>query len=203
MKGDKAIRRLKYLVFALTQCLEATEIPYVIVGGITIGAYGIGRSTEDVDVLIQLDASNTAKIQLLSKCFEEQSLSVTTYEITKGLQENSHITVFDTLNPMLRIDLSPISTNTSLETFKNRVEVDLFGDKRGIWINSPETLIAIKLSPGFHSEQDVKDAKGILLRSGKLLDWKKLESLCDYMNCANRLRELRNEISKYDSANIE
>lgn len=195
MKDERGIRTLKDLVFVLVDCLETLEVGYVIVGGVTIGAFGIGRSTEDVDVLIKLDASQTVKIQQLAKCFEENNLSVTPYELTKGLQEKSHINVLDMLNPMLRIDLSPISTNTSLEAFSSRIEVDLFGVKRKVWINSPESLIAVKLSPGFQSEQDLKDVKGILLRSREHLDWETLEDLCDRLKCAEKLKELRDQIA--------
>ena len=77
-------------------------------------------------------------------------------------------------------------------TFNNRISVDLFANGKKIWINSPETLIAVKLAPGYRSEQDQKDVKGILLRSSEQLDWKLLEEFCTKLGGLKLLKELKN-----------
>lgn len=190
MKGEKAIRTYKELLIDFTNCLEEIEIPYVIVGGATVGVFGIGRSTEDIDVLIKLRASDSDRIHQLVGCLNEKSLSVTNFEIKTGLEEKGHITIFDLKNPMIRVDLSPISNKLALNTFNNRIRVDLFGNEKYVWINSPEALVAIKLSPGFQSEQDISDVKGILLRSKETLKWEKLRQLCNQVGSRKQLEEI-------------
>ncbi|MFX0116061.1 MAG: DUF6036 family nucleotidyltransferase [Candidatus Hodarchaeota archaeon] len=195
MKDEKTIRTFKELVMTLVECLEAIKIPYVIVGGATVGAFGIGRSTEDVDVLIKLKTSESTRIQQLAKCFQEKKLSVTAFELKAGIEEKGHVTVFDTLNPMVRIDLNPISTAMGEITFQRRIHLDLFDLGKKIWINSPESLIAVKLSPGFLSERDLKDVKGILFRSKETLDWDELRALCSKYEALEKLEELERQIS--------
>ncbi|MHA1213594.1 MAG: DUF6036 family nucleotidyltransferase [Candidatus Heimdallarchaeota archaeon] len=187
-------RRFQELAVIAATCLEDCNIDYVLVGGATVGVYGVIRSTEDIDLMIKLESSETAKITALVECFQKNNLSITANELILGLEENSHITVFDLKNPILRLDLKQIRTRLDYSTYDLRREVDLFGSGKTFWISSPESLIAVKLLPGFRSEKDLDDVRGILLRSSNIIDWSLLEKLSVGFGSDKLLLKIKNEL---------
>ncbi len=99
-------RRFQELALIAVTCLDECNVDYVLVGGATVGVYGVIRSTEDIDLMIKLESNEKAKITALVDCFQKNDLSITANELIMGLEENSHITVFDLKNPILRLDLN-------------------------------------------------------------------------------------------------
>jgi len=187
-------RRFQELAEIAVACLEEVAIDYVLVGGATVGVYGVIRSTEDIDLMLKLGSRDKAKIKALVACFQKNHLSITVTELTKGLVENSHITVFDLKNPIIRLDLKQIRTQVDHSTFDLRREVDLFGSGKTFWVSSPESLIVVKLLPGFQSEKDLDDVQGILLRSSNIIDWSLLEKLTVDFGSDKLLAQLKAEL---------
>lgn len=187
-------RRFQELAVIAVTCLEECNIDYVLVGGATVGVYGVIRSTEDIDLMIKLESREKAKISALVECFQKNKLSITTTELILGLEENSHITVFDLKNPILRLDLKRIRTKLDHSTYNLRREVDLFGSSKTFWISSPESLIVVKLLPGFRSENDLDDVRGILLRSSSIIDWFLLEKLSVDFGSDKLLLKIKDEL---------
>ncbi|MBD3192948.1 MAG: hypothetical protein GF308_20080 [Candidatus Heimdallarchaeota archaeon] len=187
-------RRFQELAEIAASCFEKSSIDYVLVGGATVGVYGVIRSTEDLDFMIMLKHTEDKKITTLVKCLRENELSITKEELKKGLEEHSHITVFDLKNPLLRLDLKQIRTELDYSTYNLRKKVDLFDSGKDFWISSPESLIIVKLQPGFQSEKDLDDIRGILLRSADKLDWDLLEELATTFGVEKILNRIRNEL---------
>lgn len=187
-------RRFQELAEIAVSCFEKSSIDYVLVGGATVGVYGVIRSTEDLDFMIMLKHTEDKKITTLVKCLRENELSITKEELKKGLEEHSHITVFDLKNPLLRLDLKQIRTELDYSTYNLRKKIDLFGSGKNFWISSPESLIVVKLQPGFQSEKDLDDVRGILLRSADKLDWGLLEGLATTFGVEKVLNRIRNEL---------
>ena len=187
-------RRFQELAEIAVTCLDESSIDYVLVGGATIGVYGAIRSTEDLDYMIMLDSTEIKKIDLFIECLQKNNLSITKEELVQGLEEHSHITVFDLKSPLLRLDLKQIRTKLDYSTYHLRKKVDLFGSGKDFWISSPESLIVVKLLPGFQSEKDLDDVRGILLRSSDLLDWKLLEELSSTFGSKDLLDKIRMEL---------
>lgn len=187
-------RRFQELAEIAVTCLDESSIDYVLVGGATIGVYGAIRSTEDLDFMIKLESTEEKKIATFIGCLQNNHLSITIEELKQGLEEHSHITVFDLKNPLLRLDLKQIRTNLDYSTYNLRKKVDLFGSGKDFWISAPESLIVVKLLPGFQSEKDLEDVRGILLRSSDILDWSLLEELSETFGSEKMLKKIRNEL---------
>ena len=187
-------RRFQELAEIAVTCLNKCSIDYVLVGGATVSAYGVIRSTEDLDFMIVLDHKETKKIKSLVECFQENHLSITEEELKLGLEENSHITVFDLKSPLLRLDLKQIRTEVDNSTFTLRKKVDLFDNGLDFWISAPESLIIVKLMPGFQSEKDLDDVKSIILRSSELLDWGLLIELSNKFGSIEQLEKIKKEL---------
>ncbi len=187
-------RRFQELAEIAATCLVESSIDYVLVGGATIGVYGAIRSTEDLDFMLMLESSEEKKIATFVECLQKNHLSITKDELVQGLEEHSHITVFDLKSPLLRLDLKQIRTKLDCSTFNLRKKVDLFGSGIDFWISSPESLIVVKLLPGFQSEKDLEDVRGILLRSSETLDWSLLEELSMTFGTNKMLKKIKNEL---------
>ncbi|NPD90702.1 MAG: hypothetical protein HGN29_18480 [Asgard group archaeon] len=97
-------------------------------------------------------------------------------------------------SPLLRLDLKQIRTKLDYSTYNLRKKVDLFGSGKDFWISSPESLIVVKLLPGFQSEKDFDDVRGILLRSSGILDWSLLEELSETFGSEKMLRKIKEEL---------
>ncbi len=188
-------RRFQELAEIAVTCLDESVIDYVLVGGATIGVYGAIRSTEDLDFMLVLDNTEDEKINTFVECLQRNDLSLTVKELKKGLEENSHITVFDLKNPMLRLDLKQIRTELDYSTYNLRIEIDLFETGKTFWISAPESLIVVKLLPGFQSEKDLDDVRSILLRSSDSLNWSLLEELSITFGTEKILDKIRNELN--------
>ncbi|MHA1482871.1 MAG: hypothetical protein ACTSQA_05500 [Candidatus Heimdallarchaeaceae archaeon] len=187
-------RRFQELAEIAVTCLDESSIDYVLVGGAIIGVYGAIRSTEDLDFMIMLDSTEKKKITTFVGCLQNNHLSVTEEELIQGLEEQSHIIVFDLKSPLLRLDLKQIRTKLDYSTYNLRKKVDLFGSGKDFWISSPESLIVVKLLPGFQSEKDLDDVKSILLRSSDILDWSLLEELSETLGTEKLLRKIKEEL---------
>ncbi|NHK31156.1 MAG: hypothetical protein FK730_07375 [Asgard group archaeon] len=187
-------RRFQELAEIAVTCLDESSIDYVLVGGATISVYGAIRSTEDLDFMIKLNSSEKNKIKSFIECLQKNHLSITEEELILGLEEQSHITVFDLKNPLLRLDLKQIKSKVDYSTYNLRKKIDLFDSGFDFWISSAESLIVVKLSPGFQSEKDLGDVKSILLRSADSLDWKLLEVLSIEFGSKELLDKIKEEL---------
>lgn len=148
-------RRFHELAEIAVTCLDESSVDYVLVGGATMGVYGAIRSTEDLDFMIMLESSDEKKIITFIECLQNNQLSITKDELVQGLEEHSHITVFDLKSPLLRLDLKQIRTKLDYSTYNLRKKVDLFGSGKDFWISSPETLIVVKLLPGDFNQKKI------------------------------------------------
>jgi hypothetical protein len=63
--------RLRRPLDAAVSALDGLRIPYAIVGGLAVSAWGVVRSTKDVDLYAELEASVRPKVleELLKRDF--------------------------------------------------------------------------------------------------------------------------------------
>ncbi len=78
------------------ECLNETSIEYCIVRAIAASYYGSVRSTEDLDVIINLENTDVKQIEHLVTCLRVKEIDLFKSDLVQGLQEKSHITAFDT-----------------------------------------------------------------------------------------------------------
>lgn len=157
-------------------CLNEATIDYCIVGAIAASYYGTVRTTEDLDVIVDLKGKEEKKIEKLTNCLRKQKIDLIKKEMIQGLEEKSHITAFDTRNYFYRVDFMGVYTSLDRKIMDNKVKVNLLDNIEG-WLTKPELQIVAKLQPGMGSEKDINDIKNILLNYRELIDMKLLEEV--------------------------
>ncbi len=165
-------RSFKELFIQSISCLDDCNIDYVVVGGTIVPYYGATRSTQDIDILINADHITDNQVENLVTCFNALKLSVTKKEILLGFKENVHITVFDLITPIFRLDIKKIKSPLDYLTYNTRKYIELYQLK--VPVSTPESLIGIKSSPGFGSNTDIEDIISILEIQGDSIDYELL-----------------------------
>src|SRR2546426_3521189 len=162
--------------------LRASRVEHVFVGGVTVLAFGIPRTTTDVDVIAAIEARQIPKIVA---GFQKSGFFVSAQDLHDALIEGGHVTVQDKRSTY-RIDLVPASTAAHRETLRTR--------RHGAWrrlrlpMAAPEHTIVMKLRWG--SEQDLADALGIYVRQGKTLDLSAIRNFPRRHGVTRELKEL-------------
>lgn len=169
------------------ECLNETSIEYCIIGAIAASYYGSVRSTEDLDVIINLENTDVKQIEHLVTCLQVKEIDLFKSDLVQGLQEKSHITAFDTRTYFYRIDFKGIYSLLDIETMNTKVQVTILDDL-SVWLTPPELQIVAKLLPGMSSEKDILDVKNILLNYRENLDTKMLKKLAQKFNVEKELK---------------
>src|SRR3989344_9096813 len=97
----------------ITGYLNNGDIPYMIVGGITLAYHGLPRTTEDIDILIFLEEH---KIKKFADFMEKNDFLIDEEEIKTALKEKSHFSVFDNRS-IFRIDIKGVYDDFGREFF--------------------------------------------------------------------------------------
>ncbi len=169
--------------------LNEAGLDYVIVGGLAAIVHGRLRSTVDVDVVINLQSSDTASVARLVSAFRRHDLDILEHEIISSLNERSHFSVFDTKSP-LRVDAKGVYTrldSMALEHHRKAKLLDL-----DVWVASPEDTIIAKLIYG--SPQDIEDATSIIINLLEKLDFEYLNKRAKQEKVHQQLKELLRNI---------
>lgn len=175
----------------IVSCLKECDLEFVLVGGATLPYYGNTRTTEDIDIMINIELDSDDQLIKFVECLNKKDISITISEIIEVYQKGQHITGFDINTWLYRLDLKRIYTNFDRLTLKYKIEVDLYGLK--IPISCPESLIAIKLSDGFSTPHDLEDALSVIEINN--LDLEKLKECCNEINSLNNLKKFLNELN--------
>ena len=175
-------RTLDAVLRTAEDILRATGVDHVFVGGVTVLAFGMPRTTTDVDVVAVLEA---AKVPKIVEAFRRAGFALSAQDLHDALVEGGHVTVHDTRS-IYRIDLIPARTEADREALRTRRRVAWRG--RRLPFAAPEHTIVMKLRWG--SEQDVEDAFAIYLRQTPRLDVRALRSFARRNRVARALRHL-------------
>ena len=138
----------------IVDVLSSKEISYMIVGGFAVSFYNRGRTTNDIDLILQIEPDQVKDILgafPLWKGFEESFQE----DIRKGMLFN--LTDFDT---GIRYDFMPFRNSEYAKTaFMRREEVEFLGTQ--CYVSSKEDLVISKLqwyniSPSEKQEEDIR-----------------------------------------------
>jgi hypothetical protein len=180
MTDDLAILKL------VTARLEAAGIAYMLTGSIAAGYYAEPRMTRDVDLVVELEADDGARVAAL---FEPEFL-VDAEVVARAIQRQSmfnliHIGAALKIDMIVRKDLP-----YRREEFLRRRQVTIDGQE--MWLVSPEDLILSKLdwSKNSRSEVQWRDVRS-LLRSVANLDEMYLNRWAGELGIGHLLREAR------------
>lgn len=157
----------EFVEFVL-DALDHTGISYAIVGSFASIAYGEPRYTNDIDILIQIDAVQLPK---LCQRFPAPDWYVSESAAQEAVTRKSQFNVIHTLSGNKADFMVAGDSEWYLLQFERRIEVRLLPDRMGFAVH-PEDIILGK--PKFYaeggSEKHLRDIAGILAVSRDLVD---------------------------------
>lgn len=177
MDSNSLINALKLISAYLTD----KKIPYVIVGGISVIAWGRSRTTDDIDII--LDHRKLNVTDFVSYLTENNFFA--DLEDFQGFNSQDHCTIFFK-DGLFRIDIIGIYNQDNQISIDRAILIDFFGIK--IRIDNPESLIAHKLL--FGSDQDIEDAYAILVRLDNKINKDSLLWYAERLQVSNKLKKL-------------
>jgi len=137
----------------LKEFFDKERVDYALIGGLALSAYGISRTTTDVDILTHLDNRDRI-VRFL------ESVGYETLTRSDAFSNHEH-----PMSTMGRIDFLFVSGDTA-ETILNEARVHpIFIDQK-IKVVKPEHLVALKLfsksaNPARHN-QETEDIRNLL-----------------------------------------
>ena len=175
------------IVIAVVVALEQLDVPYMVVGSFSSNLYGIPRSTQDADFVVQLENTSVSSIaRVLGPEFElDPQVSFETITgTTRYIMRHA--------KGAFKIELFLLSEDPhDRERFNRRKRLPVFG--RDAWVPTPEDVIVTKLrwSRQGKRPKDIGDAKDVLTMQARTLDWEYLGKWCDAHGTRKLLDDLR------------
>jgi predicted nucleotidyltransferase len=176
------------VMLKVVDALERARVPYMLVGAFSSNYYGIPRSTEDVDLVIELNRPLTEDFnQLLGPEFEsERQLS---FETNTGTQRQE----FRVQGTLFKVELFRLSNGSFDQMrFQRRKPVEVAG--RRVWFPTAEDVIVMKLR--WARIKDKEDVKDVMLVQRGNLDWTYIEHWCKENGSVAIMEEIRRSISQ-------
>ena len=181
------------VVSAAERSFRATRVDHVFVGALAVAAFGVPRTTTDVDVIVDYREGDAAR---LAESFRRKNFQVSAEDLRDARAEGAHCTVHDTLSAF-RIDIAPASRPRTKDAIRHSIRVRWRGI--ALPIADPEHTIVMKLVYG--SGQDIEDALGIYVRQRKRLGLRRMRQFANRQGVLEDLRELeRKAVETKDGA---
>ena len=171
------------LTLQVADALLACEIPYLLAGSFASNFYGIPRSTEDADFVLQIAGGVSADFAAkLGAGFElDPQLS---FETITG----THRQYLRHVRTAFKIELFMLSKDAhDQERFARRCEQNLFGRK--VWLLSPEDVIITKLRWARSKDED--DVRDVISVQREKLDWPYIQKWCQVHRTLDLLSKIR------------
>ncbi len=175
-------RTLDAVLRTAEDVLRASDVDHVFVGGVTVLAFGMPRTTTDVDVIASFEPR---KIPKIVEGFRRAGFVASAQDLHDALVEGGHVTVHDTRS-VYRIDLVPACTNAHREALRTKRRVAWRG--RRLPFAAPEHTIVMKLRWG--SQQDLEDTLAMYVRQRRKLDLRAMRAFARRNRVGGDLREL-------------
>ena len=176
------------VVKAAERSLQAAGINHVFVGALAVAAFGVPRTTADVDVIVDYRQGDAPR---MAGAFRRQGFLVSPEDLRDAFAERSHCTVHDTRSEF-HLDLAPAARSAAKDAIRDSVRVRWRGTV--LPIADPEHTIVMKLA--YRSEQDVEDALGIYVRQKKRLDVRRMRDFARRQGVLRALRELERKAAR-------
>jgi len=187
--------RLEDLAVKVIEAAELENVDFMAVGAIAAGAYGVPRSTRDVDLLVSIEipANVPALIRRLSDLvvFDGQ---VTFDTITWGKRHVGK----SLSNPPFKVELFETFDDPFVRSeFSRRQRVYVPILNRETWLPTPEDVVVQKLRWG--RGKDLDDARDVLAVQGpETLDMNYIRDWCEQHGTLDRLEKALAEIPPLD-----
>lgn len=175
---------------AVIDALESAGIPYMVVGSFSSNLYGVPRSTQDADIVVQADSAGIARLR--------DRLG----QVLRWEPQTSFETVTATMRQVLEVPESGFKVELFLlsndphdqERFARRTRVPMLG--REVCAASAEDVVITKLrwSRQGRRGKDVEDVRAVVAVSGHRLDWNYIYNWCDQHSTRALLDEIRRSL---------
>lgn len=175
----------------LLKVFSALNIPYYICGSVASSAYGLARTTQDIDVVSALNRASSSKFcELLRVDYFLDSDSV-----TEAIEKRQSFNLIH-LKSMIKIDVFVLRDDEYHRSTFERTRDDSLSDSNTsekINFASPEDTILSKLlwysESGETSEKQWLDITGVLKVQNALLDYKLLNMWASKLGLAGLLEK--------------
>lgn len=170
--------------------LEASRLPYMLVGSFSSNYYGIPRSTKDVDLVAELgDTSVTNLVSQLGPGFRLDP-QIRFETVTGTTRHIVHVENSPFLVEIFRLSQDPHDQ----ERFRRRVRVEMEGAET--CVPTAEDVIIMKLRWAVLGKRpkDADDVRDVIAVQGDKIDWAYVHHWCDQHGTREKLEEIRKSI---------
>ena len=182
---------LENLATQVLDVAEATGVPFMLVGAIAAGAYGVPRSTRDIDLLVAVHAGGgmSAMIQAVESLWAVDPQ--TQFDTLTWGRRQVGITKAD---PRFKVELFEMFEDPFVkEEFSRRQRIMVPILQRETWLPTPEDVIVQKLRWG--RSKDLDDVRDVLAVQGpETLDMAYIENWCRAHATLERLQKILAEL---------
>jgi hypothetical protein len=175
---------------AVVDALEACGIPYMLVGSYSSNVYGIERSTQDADFVIEPGDASLADVgrRLAPAIRIDPQMGFETVTMTRRF-------VATVADSPFKVELFLRGDDPhDQERFRRRLPVDVLG--RRVFIPTVEDVIVTKLRWALLGgrAKDREDARDVIAVQGDRIDWDYVHAWCERHGTRGLLDEVRRSI---------
>jgi hypothetical protein len=185
MKSEEIVRRV-------LDGLDGVKIPYVLVGSFASNAYGVSRSTQDADIVVQTRSGQISELtKALGPAFELETQMQ--FETVTGTQK----TLLRERESGFAIELFELSSDPhDQQRFSRRRQLSVLD--RETWILTVEDVLVTKLNwlRLANRTKDMLDIRSVIAVQGDAIDWPYVERWCDQHGSRPLLEKIRDELRK-------
>ncbi|HEX7588999.1 MAG TPA: hypothetical protein VF478_11840 [Anaerolineae bacterium] len=174
------------LLLRTVAILENLKIPYMVTGSFAVNFYGIPRTTHDIDLVVQIRASDAEQLahQFPKDFYADAQM------MRQAVEQQFMFNVIDPASG-LKIDFWILKRDAyDTERFRRRCKQMIFG--REILMPSPEDVILSKLTWYKEAQTDkhLNDARGVWELQKGMLDRTYLNLWAERLSVRNWLEQL-------------
>jgi hypothetical protein len=180
----------KDVLLAVIRALDGAGIQYMIVGSLSSNLYGIERSTQDADLVI--DAAGVPISSLAGLLPDSLRLDP---QVTFETITSTHRLLIRRKRGRFKVELFLAGDDPhDRERFARRVRVQAYG--QSLWLPTPEDVIITKLrwSKQGKRTKDTEDVKNVIAVQGDALDWAYIHRWCDQHGTRELLERVRRSL---------
>jgi Uncharacterised nucleotidyltransferase len=179
--------KFRLVMEKLMTAFHGEGIRYALMGGFALGLWGVGRSTVDLDILVERkDVGKVDRIMLdLGYECRYKSENVSQY--------------VSALNIFGEVDFLHAFREASLDMLGRAEEKAIFGNELSVSVLRPEDLVGLKLqaiknNPA-REQSDAADIESLLLLQKENLDWQLIGKYFKLFEMEDLLKRIRGRIA--------
>lgn len=176
------MRSVAEIAVAFDRACRKAGVAYAFMGGVAVMAWGQPRATTDVDALVELPLF---AVDRCAAALAEEGLGVDPADFRDAFKDGSRVTVHEP-GSVFHVDVKLARTREERREIADAQDVP-FG-AGSLRVTSAEDTVAYKLV--FGSEQDLKDARSIVVRQEGRLDLARLRALARGLGVEDALDDL-------------